>query len=115
MKLVIACRGGNTSLVLTAPGTLPAGGGHTASYAIDGGPPTTVAATATPSGTGMYLRADIVRLLASLPAMGEVAFRIAGRQGQTLEGHYSLAKLAATRDRMAVSCKWPTKADVTRK
>ena len=52
MKLSIACRGGNTSLVLIAPGALPAGEGYAVSYAVDGGSPTTLAAAAAPSRDG---------------------------------------------------------------
>jgi len=115
MKLSIACRCGNTSLVLTAPGVLPAGERYTVSYAVDGGSPTTLAAAAAPFGAGLAIGADVVRLLVSLPAEGEIAFRIVGRQGGTLEGRYSLASLKTTRERMAVSCKWPIKPDTTRK
>ena len=115
MKLSIACRGGNTSLVLGGPGALPAGEGYAVSYAVDGGSPTTLAAAAAPSGTGMALGGDVVRFLVSLPAQGEIAFRIVGRQGVTLEGRYSLAGLKTTRERMAVSCRWPLKPDTPRK
>ncbi len=114
MKLSIACRGGTTSLVLGGPGALPAGEGYAVSYAVDGGSPTTLAAIAAPSGTGMALGGDVVRLLLSLPAQGEIAFRIAGRQGVILEGRYSLAGLKITRERMAVSCRWPVKPDAPR-
>ena len=58
---------------------------------------------------------DVVRLLVSLPPQGEIAFRIVGRQAVTLEGRYSLAGLNTTRERMAVSCKWPIKPDTRRK
>jgi len=63
----------------------------------------------------MAFGGDVVRLLVSLPAQGEIAFRIVGRQGVTLEGRYSLSGLKATRERMVVSCKWPIKPDTTRK
>ena len=115
VKLSIACRSGNTSMVLSGPGVLPAGEGYTVSYAVDGGSPTTLASAAAPSGTGMALGGDVVRLLVSLPTQGEIAFRIVDRQGVTLEGRYSLAGLRTTRERMAVSCKWPIKPDATRK
>jgi hypothetical protein len=114
MKLAIACRGGATSLVLSGPGALPAGDAYAVSYSVDGGA-TPLAAAATPAGTGMALGGDVVRLLVSLPPQGEIAFRIAGRQGVTLEGRYSLAGLKTTRERLAVSCRWPVKADAPRK
>lgn len=115
MKLSIACRGGNTSLMLIAPGVLPAGEAYTVSYIVDGGSPATLAAAAAPFGTGMALGVDVVRFLVLLPAQGEIVFRIIGRQGGKLEGRYSLAGLRTTRERMAVSCKWPIKAETTRK
>jgi hypothetical protein len=115
LKLSIACRGGNTSLALIATRILPASESYTAFYAVDGGTPTTLAVAAAPFGTGMTLVADVVRLLVSLPTQGEIAFRIVGRQGGTWEGRYSLAGLKTTRERMAVSCKWPVKPDTTRK
>lgn len=114
MKLSIACRGGTTSLVLSGTGALPAGDAYAVSYSVDGGAPTKLAAAATPAGTGMALGGDVVRLLVSLPAHGEIAFRIAGRQGVTLEGRYSLAGLKTTRERLAVSCRWPVKPDTPR-
>jgi hypothetical protein len=115
MKLSIACRGGNTSLALTAPGVLPAGERYTVSYAVDAGSPTILAAAAAPLLTGLVLGADVVRLLVSLPAQGEITFRIVGRQGGTLEGRYSLAGLKTIQERMAVSCKWPVKSDTAQK
>ncbi len=115
MRLSIACRSGTTSIVLGGPRALPAGDNYTVSFAIDGGPPKPLATAAAPSGTGLALAGDVVGFLASLPAQGEIAFRISGRQDVTLEGHYSLAGLAITRERMAVSCRWPPRPDAPRK
>jgi hypothetical protein len=115
MKLSIACRGGTTSLLLGVPGALPVGDGYALSYAVDGGSPTTLAAIAAPSGTGMVLGGDVIHFLVSLPPQGEIAFRIVGRPDVTLEGRYSLAGLKITRERMAVSCRWPRKPDTPRK
>jgi len=115
MKLSIACRGGNTSLALTALGVLPTGEGYSVSYAVDRGPLTMLPAAVMPSRTGIALGADAVRLLVSLPAQGEVAFRIVGRQGDAFEGRYSLAGVQAIRERISASCKSPTKPDPTRK
>jgi hypothetical protein len=115
MKLSIVCRGGTTSMVLGGLSASPAGDGYTVSYTVDGGPPTTLAAIAAPSGTGVALGGDVVRLLESLPPQGEIAFRIVDRHDGTLEGRYSLAGMKITRERMAVSCKWPVKSDRPRK
>ena len=111
MKLSIACRGGTTSVVLGAAGALPAGDAYTVSYAIDGGSPAALAAVAAPSG--MALSGDVVGFLVSLPGQGEIAFHIVGRQGAALEGRYALAGLKITRERMAVSCRWPPRTTDT--
>jgi hypothetical protein len=114
MKLSIACRGGTTSLVLGIAGALPAGDGFAVSYALDGGSPTTLAAIAAPSGTGMAVGGDVAHFLTSLPPQGEIAFRLVGRH-VTLEGRYSLAGLKTARERMAVSCRWPLNPVTPRK
>jgi hypothetical protein len=115
MKLSIACRGGNTSLALTAPGVLPAGERYTVYYAVDTGPPMTLAAAVAPFGTSLVLGPDVARWLVSLPAQGEIAFRIVGRRGGTLEGRYSLAGLKTIQERVAVACKRPVNPDTTQK
>jgi len=115
MKLSIACRGGATSLLLGGPGGLPTGDGYVVSYAVDKGSPTALVATTAPSGTGMAIGGDVIRLLMSLPPVGEIAFRIVSRQNVMLEGRYSLASLKSTRERMAVSCRWPLTPDAPRK
>jgi len=67
-----------------------------------------VVAAGTPaSGTGVAIKGDVVRLLASLPDRGDVTFRLAARQGAAVEGRYALASLKTVRDRLAVPCKWP--------
>lgn len=104
MKLSVACRGGTTSVVLGGP---RASDGLAAFYAIDGGPPKALATVVAPSGAGMALAGDVIGLLLSLPAQGEVAFFIVGRPDVALEGRFSLAGLKTTRERLAVSCKWP--------
>jgi hypothetical protein len=115
MKLSIACRSGTTSLVLGVAGALPAGGGFAVSYALEGGSPTTLAAIAAPSGTGMAVGGDVAHFLMSLPPEGEIAFRLVARRDVTLEGRYSLAGLKTTLERMAVPCRWPRKPDTPRK
>ena len=115
MKLTIACRGGSVSLTLSGTGAFPGGDRYAVSYAVDGGSPKTVPAVPSPSGAGVVLGGDIFALLRSLPASGEISFRIVGSQNPTLEGHYSLAGLMTTRERVAAACRWPTTTAVPRK
>ena len=78
------------------------------------GQPAVIAAGAPASGSGVAIRGDVVRLLASLPDQGEVAFSVTTRQGAALEGRYALAGLKTVLDRLAVSCRWPTAAGAPR-
>ena len=83
------------------------------SYVVNNGQPVVVAA-GTPAGTGVAIRGDVVRLLASLPDGGDISFRVTPRQGAALDGRYDLAGLKIVRDRLAGPCKWPAVADVPR-
>ena len=107
MQLSIQCRGGRTDLAIGGPTLTLRAGDYVVSYAVNDGQPVVVAAGTAASGTGVALRGDVVRLLASLPDRGDIAFRVTARQGATLEGRYALASLKILLDRMAVPCRWP--------
>ncbi len=114
LQLSIQCRGGRTDLVVGDRTFTLRAEDYVVSYAVNDGPPAVVAAGAATSGTGVALRGDVVRLLASLPDRGEVAFRVTARQGATLEGRYALAGLKTLLARLAVPCKWPAAAGAPR-
>ncbi|MGZ5898973.1 MAG: hypothetical protein ACXWLB_01575 [Reyranella sp.] len=107
MQLSIQCRGGRTDLVIGGPALTLRAEDYVVSYAVNDSQPAMVAAGTAASGTGVALRGDVVHLLASLPDRGDVAFRVANRQGATLEGRYALAGLKTLLARLAVPCKWP--------
>jgi hypothetical protein len=107
LQLSIQCRGGGTELVLAGAPIKPLGEGSAVAYRIDEGGPVPLAAGAPAAGTGVAIKGDVVRLLASLPDRGSVSFRITGPQGATLEGRYALASLNAVLRRLAGPCKWP--------
>jgi hypothetical protein len=110
LQLSIQCRGGRTELVIGSPALIRRGEDHVVSYAVNDGQPVEVATGTPASGTGVAIKGDVVRLLASLPDRGEVAFRISNRQGAAVEGRYALAGLKIVLDRLAVPCRWPTAA-----
>ena len=107
IQLSIQCRGGRTDLVIGHPSLTLRAEDYVVSYAVNDSQPAVVAAGTAASGTGLALRGDVVRLLASLPDHGDVAFRVTNRQGATLEGRYALAGLKTLLARLAVPCKWP--------
>jgi hypothetical protein len=110
MQLSIQCRGGRTELVIGGPTITRRGEDYLASYGVNDGQPVVVATGTPASGTGVAIKGNVVRLLASLPDQGEVAFRVTARQGTALEGRYALAGLKIVLGRLAVPCKWPVAA-----
>jgi hypothetical protein len=110
LQLSIQCRGGRTELVIGGPTLTRRGEDYLVSYGVNDGQPVVVATGTPASGTGVAVRGDVVRLLASLPDQGEVAFRVTARQGAALEGRYALAGLKVVLERLAVPCKWPAGA-----
>ena len=114
LQLSIQCRGGRTDLVIGDPSLTLRAEDYVVSYAVNDGQPAVVAAGTAASGTGVALRGDVVRLLASLPDRGDIAFRVINRQGATLEGRYALAGLKTLLARLAVPCKWPAAAGAPR-
>jgi len=114
LQLSIQCRGGRTDLVIGDPSLTLRAEDYVVSYAVNDSQPAVVAAGTAASGTGVALRGDVVRLLASLPDRGDIAFRVTPRQGAALEGRYALAGLKTLLARLAVPCKWPAAAGAPR-
>jgi hypothetical protein len=115
LQLSVQCRGGRIDLVIGSPALTRRGEDYAVSYSLSDGQPIVVAAGTPASGMGVAIRGDVARLLASLPDKGDVAFRVAVRQGAVLEGRYDLAALKAVLRRLAVPCKWPPAAGPPRK
>ncbi len=114
LQLSIQCRGGRTDLVIGGPALTRRAEDYLVSYFVNDGQPVVVATGTPASGTGVAIKGDVVRLLASLPDRGEIAFRVTIRQGAALEGRYALAGLKVVLDRLAVSCRWPAGAGAPR-
>ena len=113
-QLSIQCRGGRTELVIGGPTLTRRVEDYVVSYVVNDAQPVLVAGGTPASGTGVAIRGDVVRLLASLPDRGDIIFRVTARQGVALEGRYALAALKIVRDRLAGPCKWPAVAGAPR-
>jgi hypothetical protein len=107
LQLSIQCRGGRSELVIRSAPLMRRAEDHVVSYAINDAPPVTVTSGLSSSGSGIALKGDVAGFLMSLPAEGAIAFRVADRQGGTLEGRYDLAGIKALVARLAGPCKWP--------
>jgi hypothetical protein len=107
LQLSIQCRGGRSEMVIRSAPLMRRAEDHVVSYAVNDAPPVTVTSGLSSSGSGIGLKGDVERFLLSLPAEGAIAFRVADRQGRTLEGRYDLAGIKALVARLAGPCKWP--------
>ncbi len=107
LQLSIQCRGGRSEMVIRSAPVMRRAEDHVVSYAVNDAPPVTVTSGLSSSGSGIGLKGDVERFLLSLPAEGAIAFRVADRQGRTLEGRYDLAGIKALVARLAGPCKWP--------
>jgi hypothetical protein len=107
LQLSIQCRAGRTEMVIRSAPLMRRAEDHVVSYAINDAPPVTVTSGLSSSGSGIALKGDVAGFLTSLPAEGAIAFRVADRQGGTLEGRYDLPGIMALVARLAGPCKWP--------
>ncbi len=109
LQLSIECRNGRTEMVIRSAPLMRRAEDHFVSYTINDAPPVAVAIGLSSSGSGIALTGAIAGFLMSLPTEGTIAFRVADRQGGSLEGQYDLPGIKAMVARMAGPCKWPRK------
>lgn len=107
LQLSIQCRRGRTDLVLASAALTGPTWEYRVSYAVDSGPPVAVPTRSGPGTAAIAIGGDVVRLLASLPANGELVFRARSLKGPAEEGRYALAPLKSILGRLAVPCGWP--------
>jgi hypothetical protein len=109
MQISIQCRRGRTDLVILSPALTGRVDQAQVSYTVDGAQPTPLASSLGPTGVGIAIKGDVVRLLTSLPARGEVEFHVAQSQNVPLDGHYALPAFSTVLNRLIAPCKWPAR------
>jgi len=107
MQLSIRCRGGRTELAVTGPAIKGRGDDYFISYRVNGGQSVQLAGATPAFGDGIAFKGDVVALLQSLPADGELAVRLLPVSGNELDGVFSLNGLETLRTRIGATCKWP--------
>jgi hypothetical protein len=107
MQLSIRCRGGRTELTVAGPGITGRGDDHFISYSVNGGRSVQLAGVAPSFGDGVAFKGDVVALLQSLPAEGELVVRVFALSGSALGGIFSLDGLETLRARIGATCRWP--------
>ena len=109
LQLSVQCRGGRSEMVVASPRLVLRADRHAVSYAFNDGAFVPIAVGPSASGPGLALKGDVSRFLLALPERGDVAFRVAGRDGEALEARFAIAGLKALHSRMAGPCKWPAR------
>ena len=107
LQLSIQCRGGRSEMVIRSAPLMRRAEDHVVSYVVNDAPPVTVTSGLSSSGSGIALKGDVAGFLTALPAEGAITFRVADRQGGTLEGRYDLPGIKALVARLTGPCKWP--------
>ncbi len=107
LQLSVQCRGGRTEMVIRSAPLMRRAQDHVVSYVVNDGPPVTVTTELSSSGSGIAMKGDVAAFLMALPEQGAIAFRVADRQAETLEGRYDLPGIKALVARLAGPCKWP--------
>lgn len=107
LQLSIQCRGGRSEMVIRSAPLMRRAEDHVVSYVVNGAPLVTVTSGLSSSGSGIALKGDVAGFLRTLPAEGTIAFRLADRQGETLEARYDLSGIKTLVARLAGPCKWP--------
>jgi len=110
VQLSIQCRRGRTDLVIVSPLLTDRPEGHRVSYILNDGRPVTLQSGLAPTGKGIPIREDVVRLLTALPGQGEIVFQVAMPQAAPIEARYALGPLKTVLGRIAGPCKWPVTA-----
>jgi hypothetical protein len=107
MRLSIRCRGGRTELTVAGPAITGRGDDHFISYRVNGGRPVQLAGVTPASGDGVAFKGDVVALLQSLPAEGELVVRVFDLSGHAQDAIFSLDGLEALRAKIGATCRWP--------
>jgi hypothetical protein len=107
MRLSIRCRGGRTELTVTGPAITGRGDDYFISYRVNGGRSVQLAGVAPTFGDGVAFKGDVVALLQSLPAEGQLVVRVFALSGNAVDGIFSLDGLEALRAKIGTTCRWP--------
>jgi hypothetical protein len=107
LRLSIRCRGGRTELTVSGPAITGRGDDYFISYRVNGGRSVQLAGVAPASGDGIAFKGDVVALLQSFPAEGELVVRVFDLSGHAQDAIFSLDGLEALRVKIGATCRWP--------
>jgi hypothetical protein len=107
MQLSIRCRNGRTELTVGGSAITGRGDDYFLSYRVNGGRSVQLAGVAPAFGDGVAFKGDVVSLLQSLPAEGELVVRVFALSGKSVDAIFSLNGLERLRAKIGATCRWP--------
>jgi len=107
LQLSIQCRRGRTDLVVASPALPGRPEELRVVWAVNDELPSALQLGAASTATAVLIKDDVLRLLSTLPAKGELSLQVTGSQAPPLHGRYAIAPLKTVLGRMAAPCKWP--------
>ena len=106
-SLAVRCRARRTELTISTVGSWRRDGEVTVTYRINEEPPVEARWKSADNGRSLAFPGDVVRLLRSMPASGEMLVRVYAGKTSPSESTFELAGLDAVRSRIATTCNWP--------
>jgi hypothetical protein len=106
-SLAIRCRAQRTELMISTVGSWRQDGEVTVVYRINEEPPVETRWKPAENGKSLVFPGDVVRLLRSMPARGQMLVKVYAGKTPPHESTFKLAGLDPVRRRIATACNWP--------
>jgi hypothetical protein len=106
-SFAIHCRAHHTELIVSTAGFWKKDGEVRVIYRINEETPVEASWRSVATGRGLAFPGDVVRLLRSMPANGQILIKVYAGKAPPYESTFQLTGLDAVRDRIAAACNWP--------
>lgn len=106
-SLALRCRAQRTELVISTAGSWRRDGEVAVVYRINEEPPVETRWKPAEDGKSLVFPGDVVRLLRSMPARGQMLVKVYAGKAPPHESTFKLAGLDPVRRRIATACNWP--------
>jgi hypothetical protein len=106
-SLAIRCRAQHTELTISTMGSWRQDGEVTVAYRINDEPPVEARWKPAENGRTLAFPGDVVRLLRSMPASGQIFVKVHAGKTSPNESTFKLAGLDPVRRKIAITCNWP--------
>ncbi len=105
LQISIHCHSGGTEMAIRAGRSVHTAENDVVSYSVNNKPWVVVLSGQSPN-SGIELKGDVPGFLATLPPKGKIVFRLANKQGPTMEGAYDLSAVRELVTQITGPCNW---------